>query len=256
MKPSSTSLWLERLRVIGHELTQGFLQLLYPGVCFVCDRALSPDQARFCTACRHTLTTDPHPSCPRCAATVGPFVNLEGGCTHCRGTPLHFEQAVRLGPYEGLLREVILRLKHSTGETLADVLGELWAEHSETRLRSLRADSVVPIPLHWRRRLQRGYNQSEALARALAARLRVPCQPSWLRRTRHTPFQTQQTPSLRPENVRGAFACRSGLALRGKTILLVDDVLTTGSTLSEAARSLRAAGAGRVVVAVLAGFHG
>jgi predicted amidophosphoribosyltransferase len=108
----------------------------------------------------------------------------------------------------------------------------------------------------WWRHWQRGYNQSEALARALARRLGVPCRPRWLRRVRHTPHQTQQPPSARAGNVRDAFRARRGAPVTGATVLLVDDVLTTGSTASEAARALRAAGAARVVAGVLARAQG
>jgi ComF family protein len=163
-----------------------------------------------------------------------------------------FDGVLRLGPYEGLLREVIPRLKHWAGEGLAEALGALWAAHSEAALRELAAGLVIPVPLHWVRRLARGYNQSEALARELAARLHLPCRPGWLRRIRATPKQTEQTPSRRRTNVRGAFRVSVRAAFTGQTVLLVDDVLTTGSTASEAARALRRAGARRVVVAVLA----
>jgi ComF family protein len=136
---------------------------------------------------------------------------------------------------------------------LAEVLADTWASHAGAALRATGAEVVVPVPLHWWRRLRRGYNQSEALARILAARLGLPCRPRWLRRTRPTPWQTDQTsPALRRENVRGAFGARPSRALGGKTILLVDDVMTTGSTASEAARALKAAGAGPVIAAVLA----
>jgi len=141
-------------------------------------------------------------------------------------------------------------MKHSSGEALAEMIGELWAESAESRLRALGADSVVPIPLHWRRRWWRGYNQSEALARPIAARLALPLYTSWLRRVRNTPEQKGRSAADKMENVRDAFrACGSGPA--GRTILLVDDVLTTGATASEAARALRRGGAKRVVVAVL-----
>jgi ComF family protein len=135
---------------------------------------------------------------------------------------------------------------------LAELLSDLWAEHAATRLRDLGADVVVPVPLHWRRRWSRGYNQSEALARGLAARLGLPCRPRWLRRARFTPDQSRQTAAARRDNVRSAFWARPRAGLRQRCVLLVDDVLTTGSTASEAARALRAAGAARVVVAVLA----
>jgi ComF family protein len=179
-------------------------------------------------------------------------VPLQHGCTHCRGLTLHFEQAVRLGPYEGALREVVLRLKHAPGALLAELLGERWAVWCEPRLRALQADVVVPVPLHWLRRFRRGYNQSEALARSLAQHLGLPCRPGWLRRIRNTPHQTGRSPSGRRSNVQDAFRARPRAALHGRTVLLIDDVLTTGSTCSEAAKALRKAGAARVVVAVLA----
>ena len=218
---------------------------------------MPPEQDRFCSSCRSALTTDPFPSCPRCAATIGPFAfaTLTDGCPKCWHSSFRFERVLRLGPYDGLLRDVILRLKHLSGDVLAELLGELWAERAEARLREVRADAIVPIPLHWRRRWSRGYNQSLALARGLAARLRLPCRPNWLRRIRYTPMQTAKAPSARQDNVRGAFRASPRVS-PGATILLVDDVMTTGSTASEAAAALRAASVGRVVLSVLARAHG
>jgi ComF family protein len=209
-----------------------------------------------CAACQHDLFADPLPFCPRCAGSVGPFAVIDGRCRACRDEPFYFEQVVRLGPYEGLLREVVLRLKHQTGEGTAELFGERWAEHAAPQFEALHADAIVPVPLHWLRRWRRGYNQSASLARGLATRLGLPCNPSWLRRVRNTPQQTLQTPAGRKANVRGAFRTRAGAPVKGRTILLVDDVMTTGATASEAARALRAGGAARVVVAVLARAQG
>jgi ComF family protein len=237
-------------------MLQGLLHLFYPAACHVCEAPLPPDGGPFCPACREVLTTDRYPTCPRCAATVGPHAHVAGGCTRCRGVRFHFERVVRLGYYEGALRDVILRMKQARHEGLAELVGELWADRAGADLRALGAAAVVPVPLHWWRRLRRGYNQSEAVARALAKRLGLPFRPRWLRRARNTPQQTaQQTPTARRENVRGAFAARRRTDLAGLTLLLVDDVMATGSTASEAARALRAAGAARVVVAVLARSH-
>jgi ComF family protein len=247
-----------RWGVLGRELTQGLLQLLYPGTCHLCSRPLAPPQTHFCEECAAALTADPFPTCPRCAATVGPYAYVAQGCTHCRGVSFHFERVLRLGDYHKnlLLRQAVLRLKQASGEELAEVLGRLWAVHREPALRAAGADAVVPIPLHWRRRWWRGYNQSAALAQALAARLGLPCCPGWIRRTRATPEQkATQAPTIRRTNLRDAFRAGPAGRVAGKTILLVDDVLTTGSTSDEAARALRAAGAARVVVAVLARSH-
>ncbi len=238
------------------EILRGVLQLLFPGVCGACGRALPPDGSRFCAGCTALLTADPHPACPRCAATLGPFVPAGKGCASCRGVRFHFEQALRLGPYDGLLRALVLKMKESSGELTAEFLGALWAEARAAQLRGAGADMVVPVPLHWRRRWMRGYNQSEALARALARALGLPCRPRWLRRVQPTADQVRQTPAGRRINVRGAFRARPRARLRGRAVLLVDDVLTTGSTCSEAAAALRAAGAARVVAAVLARSQG
>jgi ComF family protein len=159
---------------------------------------------------------------------------------------------MRLGPYDGILRDAVLRLKNRTGEGLAELLGELWAARDAEQFRALAANAIVPVPLHWWRRWRRGYNQSAALARGLAAHLKIPCFPTGLRRLRNTPDQTIQSPSGRRDNVRGAFQVRRGLQIQGQTILLIDDVMTTGATAHEAARALRAAGAARVVAAALA----
>jgi ComF family protein len=242
------------LRSLGLDMARGIVQLLYPGICGACGQALSPDQHPFCDACLSLLTSDPLATCPRCASTVGPHVIVADGCLACRNRGFYFERAMRWGPYTGLRRELILRMKQPSGECLAEWVGAVWATESEEKLRSLGADFVMPVPLHWRRRWWRGYNQSEVLAQAIATRLGLPCRPRWLRRIRHTPLQTEQSPTARQTNVKGVFLGHPVPEMQNRTILLVDDVLTTGSTASEAARALRAAGAGAVVVAAMA--HG
>jgi ComF family protein len=237
-------------------LGQGLLQLIYPRLCWVCAVPLDAE-ASVCAACHAALTHDPHQTCPRCSSTVGAYVNLDGGCTVCREQSFAFERAVRLGPYDGKLREVILRMKHISGEVLAEVVGQVWCQAQREVLRSLPAEVLVPIPLHWFRRWTRGYNQAETLAQTLARQLGLPCWPHCLRRIRNTPRQAwEQSPRRRQINVRGAFRARSGYALSGKNVLLIDDVMTTGATASEAARALLQAGAAKVFLAVLAHGHG
>ena len=248
--------WLEHLTNLGRDFLIGAGHLIYPDCCLLCGQPLAAEQARFCLGCRQELFTDSHEICPRCAGAIGPFAIIEGRCHACRNEAFAFEQVLRLGRYDGLLRDVILRLKNQRGEGLAELLGECWANELAARFASLPFDAMVPVPLHWRRRWQRGYNQSAALCRGLATALHVPYHPSWLRRVRHTPRQASQTPAGRKANVRGAFRTRSGASVKGRAVLLVDDVMTTGATASEAARALRAGGAERVVVAVLARAQG
>jgi ComF family protein len=252
-RPTSSPSWLRSLASAGRLLVQGLGQLLYPNACRFCSTPLPPDAGTFCPPCRASLLADNRPTCPRCAATVGPFVHLDDGCTNCRGHAFAFERAFRFGPYDGLWKEAVLRLKHHTGEGLADAVGELWAGRVVEALCTLRPDVIIPVPLHWWHRVRRGYNQSEALARALAAKLGVPCRPRWLRRARPTRKQHHFTArEERQANVRNAFRTRHADAIREKHIVLVDDVMTTGSTAHEAARPLRAAGAAQITVAILA----
>ena len=97
---------MSNLTGLGRDLARGLLQLLYPGVCAACNQALPESDRDFCTICRTALATDPHLACPRCAATIGPFVSLEGGCISCREYAFQFDSVLRLGPYDGLLRDV------------------------------------------------------------------------------------------------------------------------------------------------------
>ena len=97
-------------------------------------------------------------------------------------------------------------MKHAPGETQAECLGRLWANHAESRFREVKADVVLPVPLHWWRKWQRGYNQSEALSEAIAQKLNLPHQPGWLRRVRATPHQTNLSGTERRENMRSGFS--------------------------------------------------
>src|SRR5215472_6951399 len=107
--------WLPRVQTTLTVLRQGLLHLVYPGICLLCRRFLLPDQRDFCPDCVNAVANDPHLTCPRCAATVGPFTPVADGCTTCRDESLSFEGAIRLGPYQGHLREAVLKMKHITG---------------------------------------------------------------------------------------------------------------------------------------------
>jgi ComF family protein len=242
------------LKLAVATLANGFRRLIYPDICWVCSGPLGDGATSLCAACAHSLTHDPHPTCPRCSSTIGPFINLEQGCPACRKESFAFDQAIRMGPYEGLLRDVVLRMKHPPGEGLAEVIGDTWAATLAARLKPLVIDVVMPVPLHWWRRWRRGFNQSEILAACVGAKLGIPCKSRWLRCARRTDAQKGLPPTSRRENVRNAFRVSRFAALDGKVVLLVDDVMTTGATAHEAARALRRAGAQRIIVATLA--HG
>jgi ComF family protein len=201
------------------------------------------------------LVDDPFPTCPRCSSTVGPNLVLDKGCPACQEKSFAFDGVFRMAPYDGLLREVLLRMKHWSGEELTEVIGSLWARQLARRVAPLHPDIVVPVPLHWTRRWWRGFNQSAVLAECLAKELDVPLGERVLHRIRRTKQQKlQSTSASRSDNVRQAFQARAGVDLAEKTVLLVDDVMTSGATASESARALRTHRPKAIFVAVVA--HG
>jgi ComF family protein len=234
------------------EFARGVAQLVYPNACLVCDapEPAAPFRHGLCGGCHAAVTADPFETCPRCAATVGPHTDTAARCVACRDRGFAFDRAVRLGPYDGRLRDAVLRMKSSAGEGLAEMMGRVAAETHGAKLAACRV--VVPVPLHWWRRWRRGYNQAAAVAREVAAALGLPCEPGWLRRVRPVAQHAQPSVTARRENVKGAFAVSSHASLAGRRVLLVDDVLTTGATAGEAARELLRGGADGVTVLVLA----
>lgn len=237
------------------EWLAGWADLILPPSCLICD-TLADECDGFrhglCASCFAAVTHDPHAACPRCAATVGPYTDVSRGCLVCRRAGFAFERAYRLGVYAGRLREAVLRMKTPAGEKLAQRMGAVVRDMLVPRLIGQGVTVVVPVPLHWRRRWARGHNQAEGLSRELAAGLGVPHRAGWLVRRKYDPQHRQASASARRHNMVGAFRVCRRASLVGATVLLVDDVMTTGSTLHEAARTLRDAGADRVWVAVLA----
>ncbi|MFP4057979.1 MAG: ComF family protein [Candidatus Brocadiia bacterium] len=244
-------------------------RLAYPEQCIVCGSLLDGRRRHVCAACRESLPwVGPH-VCPRCGASVGAHAATVRGCASCRGRSLAFRRALAPFRYQGLVRELLLRFKLGGEAWLAYPLGDLLCDHLASGGVSPVADVVVPVPLHWRRRLKRRFNQAGLLALEVGHRFALPVAARALRRRRPTRSQTSFSRLSRQANVRGAFVVRrhgvgEPLAARladrlmrppgllGKRVLLVDDILTTGSTAHECARALRAAGAAEVLVATVA----
>lgn len=232
-------------------VSRGLMDLTFPPLCLVCDTPMAED-GDFCANCLREVLPPATPTCCRCAARVGPFIDTTSGCPQCRGRQFAFSHVVRLGAYEGVMRQAVLRIKYQPDVTLATVLARRWYAARQEHWQQCPAAAVVPVPLHWLRRWQRGCNQAEVLATALAAAWGKPCGRGWLWRRRWTSAQAARPPAERWENMRDAFAARLPPVWKQKALLLVDDVLTTGATAHAAAAALKKAGAGDVWVAVLA----
>jgi ComF family protein len=188
--------------------------------------------------------------CVRCRT---PFLNDRsfdhyGVCRRCRSGLAGYDYAYSYGFYEGALRGMIHAFKYKFIEPLGEPLGTLMAKALPV---DLTVDAVVPVPIHWRRKLWRGFNQAEVLARPLAHRLQVPLVEA-LRKSRYTDTQAQATPASRRSQLSGSFVLTDRSLVAGKRILLIDDVLTTGSTVMLCSRLLRDAGAVSITVLTLA----
>jgi ComF family protein len=232
----------------------GLGALVFPWSCAIC--GVRNTHGPFCPTCRGEMVEQAAAgaasTCPRCALAVGPFADLEKGCAECRGKPLGFDAAIALGRYQGPLRDLCLRLKHERNAWLAPWLCKLLVAARRDALEPLASEAcLVPVPLHWWRRWRRGYNQAEALARGLERLLGRPVRRH-LRRERATDRLALMSPTERSAAMRGAFVAKRRIRRGEETVLLVDDVLTTGATCGEAARALKRAGARRVVVVVIA----
>lgn len=192
----------------------------------------------------------PRPRCERCAIAVPPGVAVCGACLR---EPPPFARAVAAVDYAPPWDELVRRFKFDAALDLADALADRIA--GAVRATDARApDWLLPVPLADERLRERGYNQAWELARRVARALPCASDPHLLLRTRQTPHQLSLPPAQRAANVRGAFAVepRRRQALRDRDVALLDDVMTTGATLSEAARSVLQAGAASVQVWVLA----
>ncbi len=187
-----------------------------------------------------------------CGQPFGGALDPGFRCMNCGDRDLHFEFATAAYRSRGVVRGLVHRFKYNKQRHLRHLLGRMLSEgFFDPRVRALRLDAIVPVPLHPAREREREFNQAAVLANIAARRLHLPvC--DCLRRIRHTITQTHFHREERFENLDGAFALRRGADVEGKTVALVDDVLTTGSTADACARVLRQGGAAAVVVITVA----
>ena len=235
---------------------QAGTSLLYPPQCLQCDAELPAEASMLlCDACQGRLATTHWEGCPRCAARTARVTWTPSGCPLCRRRECHFDGVVVLGGYQDSLREAILRTKRPGGESWADNLARLLARRRPAELTAFAPDAIVPVPMHWRRRLLRRMDGPQVLAERLGRELGVACAVRALRRRRPTRLQRDLTPDQRALNVRGAFA-PGGADLAGARVAAVDDIMTTGATANEVAKTLKRGGAAAVLMVVAARADG
>ncbi|MGI9088138.1 MAG: ComF family protein [Chthoniobacterales bacterium] len=216
--------------------------LFYPALCAVCTAPI--DRADYlCATCAGKASRIKPPFCATCSEPFAGAITESFSCANCAHRVLHFEAAVAAFRSRGVVRKIIHDFKYGQQIHLRHPVGDwLLAAIDDPRLDGRRFDLVVPVPLHPTRQRERGFNQAELLAQILRARAGLTIS-SALERIRYTTTQTAFDRAERMENLHNAFRLRKKAHVRGLRVLLIDDVLTTGSTLSECARVLKAAGA-------------
>ena len=241
---------------VSRRITDAVLNLVFPDSCFICAVPVSRQQdCGICDGCWEKVLElrIGEPFCPSCGL---PFQNFECGETHlCSNCILHpppYSGARSFGYYAAELSRMVLALKFQGRRNLVGLLAPLLTSTFLACWERAEFDLVVPVPLHSKRRRERGFNQAALLGKALATYISVSFEEHALARTRPTPPQVGLTDAERLLNVRGAFRCDNKAAGGGKRLLLVDDVMTTGATVASAAQTLLAAGALRVSVLTVA----
>jgi ComF family protein len=214
--------------------------VLLPASCLLC--GADSDQALLCPPCNGDLPELPGERCPLCAdqTTHGER------CGSCLKDPPAFDRTIALYRYDFPVDRIVHALKYGHQLAVANWCGQKLAE----RLAGQAFDRVIPLPLHVERLRQRGFNQSLEIAGKFANSSKIPVDRSHLRRTRATPPQADLPHKARQQNVRGAFECSADFA--GLSLLIIDDVMTTGATANECSRVLKLHGAASVTVAVVA----
>lgn len=220
------------------------------GRCALCANQHS-GTTRLCPDCARALQPRTGGYCPDCGAITDDTTAPPTRCAMCRIQPPRWDRLYFHGVYGEQLRDMILRFKFKGGIELTQLFGSMLAERIDN---PAGIEALVPVPLHRSRLRWRGFNQSLLLARAVSRLTGIPMAAQGLQRIRATRPQTELSHKERRGNIRGAFSMDNGL--KGKRVLIVDDVLTTGATLEECARTLRrgrAAGVEAMVVAVADG---
>jgi len=229
---------LGKLRKPLGELLARAVNLLYPARCLGCDASGN----FICAKCVAELLPPDEGACPTCQTAVKPG----GICVMCEYGEFVYDSINAAFQMNGVARELVHALKYHDLRALAPRMGDIMAEYVGSC--DLEVDGLTPLPIHPARKRRRGYNQSDLLGKVIADKLEIPFKPEWLKRVKNTPPQvTLKGFDERIYSMQNAFQC--DVELDGARVLLIDDVVTSGSTINVAAEELKKAGAGEVHIA-------
>lgn len=249
------SVFIRQIRRITKRTLAGTLDLLFPQVCIFCEEACKEGGDFLCLSCRNDIAWIDSSFCYSCGIPAEidyDYPTDEFECSLCRRHPFHFDRARSLGYYQSVLKQLIHHFKYSRQLGVMKEINPLIEKYFRNSNEDWADVCVSHIPLHFKKMKERGFDQAFLIARQVATVLGAPMAAGLLRRVKAIPPQAKMSRGERVKNVAGAFEVNRPDQVQGGKILLVDDVLTTGSTVNEASKILKRAGAETVFVFTLA----
>lgn len=227
-------------------LLNSLIDLIFPKICFSCDRRLEKNEKVLCNKCENSLEIITN-VCDIC----GSILESEN-CNICQVNDFYFDKARSIYKYNDTVQKLIHELKYNDFKIIAKFFGRKVNNYFEKFSPFSKIDMIVPVPLHRTKKRSRGFNQSELLASAISDQINIKHIPKLLKRTKFTDSQTKLSRSERQNNVAEAFKVNSKYDVKGKNILVVDDVFTTGSTVNSISRLLREQDVGKIFIFTIA----
>lgn len=226
-------------------MKEELIDLLFPRCCPVCGEITVPGKALICSGCIGKLSFVRQPCCKKCGKEV--LSDAVEYCYDCSRHPKTFEYGIALLNYNETAKTSMARIKYRNKREYLDFYSEAIAKRMGKKLKRIRADVLVPVPVHLTRKRERGFNQAEVLAEKLGKRLNLPVLNGYLIRDRNTAPQKQLNPKERLKNLEQAFTARPFPDMV-QSVILVDDIYTTGSTAEACSRVLKRAGVKQIYV--------
>lgn len=247
-------------RHVFHQRLNQIVSLVYPAACVGCEQSLSRTpklvdeefQSNWCDDCWVLLPEAWQRGCPKCGAFIKRPETFGDRCALCHDMPLKFDSSVSLGNYQGMLKRLVLDLKRDMNELLSFQLGRLLGMRLMQQEFFDQADILIPVPIHWRRRFQRGFHAAAVIAEGVSSTADIAVGNGLVSCERLTEKQGTLSGPKRFANVKDAFKLRPMASVEGANVVIVDDVMTSGATLGELAKMLKKAGAESVHCAVVA----
>ncbi len=230
-----------------------FINIVYPVFCAVCACNINENPGiGICESCLKKIQVNVSPFCPECGFKINAISQSKQPCVFCKDTHYNFDRALNVCGYQGIAKTCIHLFKYkrkiALGVILADIMTRFLKEHATIS----EIDIVSAVPLHSSKIRERGFNQADIFAVRISDSLKLAYSSNNLCRVRKTRSQFSLNKKQRAENLAEAFTCKDAKQFRGKSVLLIDDIFTTGATFNECARVLKQAGARRVIAVSMA----